>query len=713
MLNQGTLTVADGANGGLVALLAPEVRNEGVISARLGNVVLAAGERVTLEAGANGRLRVAVDPATVATLVDNRQMIVADGGQVVMSAQAADRLNSAVVANTGTVQARTLENRAGRILLLADVDHGEAKVGGRLDASAPDGGDGATGGFVETSAATVNIAADARVVTLAANGRHGNWLIDPNDYTVAASGGNISGATLSANLGGGNITISTATQGTAGGNGDVFVNDAVTWSANKLTLNAGRNIGINANLNGSGAASLALEYGQSAVAAGNTADYSLGNGAKVTLPAGANFSTKLGSDGATATYTVITSLGAAGSVTGTDLQGVNGNVAGKYVLGADIDASATAGWNGGAGFAPIGDNSTNDNASRFTGILDGLGHGISGLFISRPVGVYVGLFGLIDGGVIRNVGLVGGSVSGLGGAASGGVGALVGGTLFSATISNSYAMGVNVSGMTAGGLVGELYRGTISNSYATGNVTGNVIGDSGGLVGYSEGSISNSYATGNVSIGGNVGGLVGGNSGTVSYSYATGSVSNGGGLVAVASGGTVSDSYWNTTTSGQATSGGGTGKTMAQMKQQASFAGWDFANTWRIYEGESAPVLRALQANLTVTANNASKTYDGNTYAGGNGVGYSIAGATPGGAPAYGGTAQGAVNPGSYTIVPGGLASDQRYHIAYANGTLTINPAAASSATTTSRQPDGGALARDDKWGSPASGDPSLNPVSV
>ena len=199
VINRGALNAAD---GGLVALLTPEARNEGIISARLGNVVLAAGERITLDAGADGRLRVAVDPATIDTLVENRQMIVADGGQVVMTAKAADRHYSAVVANTGSVQARTIENHDGRILLLADMDHGETRVGGTLDASAPatpsplagEGrGEGATanGGFVETSAAKVNVADDARVTTLAANGKTGAWLIDPNDYTIAASGGNI------------------------------------------------------------------------------------------------------------------------------------------------------------------------------------------------------------------------------------------------------------------------------------------------------------------------------------------------------------------------------------------------------------------------------------------------------------------------------------------------------------------------------------------
>jgi len=151
-------------------------------------------------------------------IVNQGEIAAKDGGQVVMSAQAADTLLSAVVANSGTVQARTVENRAGRIYLLADMAQGEVRHDGLLDASAPDSGDG---GFVETSAAKVGRGETARVTTLAANGQTGLWLIDPNDYTIAASVGNITGAQLSTDLGSSNVQISTATQGTAGGNGDM------------------------------------------------------------------------------------------------------------------------------------------------------------------------------------------------------------------------------------------------------------------------------------------------------------------------------------------------------------------------------------------------------------------------------------------------------------------------------------------------------------
>ncbi|PWR17492.1 hypothetical protein DKG74_21255, partial [Zavarzinia aquatilis] len=94
---------------------------------------------------------------------------------------------------------------------------------------------------------------------------------------------------------------------------------------------------------------------------------------------------------------------------------------------------------------------------------------------------------------------------------------------------------------------------------------------------------------------------------------------------------------------------------------------------------------------LTITASNATKTYDGVAFTGGNGVTYAgfVAGEDAGdvgGALSYGGTAQGAVNAGSYTITAGGLSSGN-YAISYVAGSLTVDQAAltvtAANATKT------------------------------
>ncbi|MDI1251255.1 MAG: YDG domain-containing protein, partial [Lacunisphaera sp.] len=747
--NLGTIN----ALGGDVFLIARAVENAGTVAADHGTAGLAAGAEVLLTTGGDERLFVlaasvpgaVVNSGTItaataelkaaggnafALAINNAGTVRATGtalrnGQLWLVAT-----GSGTVANSGTLDASGTTG-GGRILVMGGLqDGGRVTVGGTLDASST-GGDG---GFIETSAARVQVMDDTQVTTLAPAGRNGTWLIDPVDFTIAASGGDMTGAAVGTALAGGNFTIQSTT-GATGTAGDVNVNDPVSWSANKLTLNAQNNINVNALLTGSGTASLALEYGQGAVAAGNTGTYLVK--AAITLPSGNNFSTKLGSDGTVRNFTVITSLGAAGSTTATDLQGMAGNLAGLYALGADIDASPTSGWNAGAGFAPIG-----TTASRYTGTFDGLGHTVNGLTIARPAQNDVGLIGYLGvGGVLRNIKLAGGSVTGntgtgallgsnsgsvsytsaattvsglknvggligasLGPVAnvwasgnvsnvSGGtgfVGGLVGNSATGGSITNGWASGnVTATGPNAGGLVGFNSTSVISNTYATGTVSGT--GFVGGLVGSVFGNINNSYATGAVTgsssrVGGLTGHIYSGM--TVSNSYATGSVA-GTSLVGGFTGssdGTVTNGYWDSTVTatGMGSGTGATGRTTTEMKALASFTGFDLSAsggssaTWRIYEGNTTPWLRVFLTPLTVTANNDTKTYNGTAYAGSNGVTYSIASPSPApsGSLAFGGTAQAALNAGTYAITTSGLFSGQQGHdITHAAGTLTINPA--------------------------------------
>jgi len=630
VLNQGEITAAE---GGLVALLAPTVKNEGVIRARLGTVALAAGDKVTLAAGADGLLQVALEPATVQTLIENKQLIVADGGQVLMTSKAADALSAGIVANSGTIQARTLQEQEGRILLLADMSHGEVRHSGLLDASAPDSGDG---GFIETSAATVTLEAGRKVTTLAANGQTGTWLIDPNDYTIAASGGNITGAQLSADLALTSVSISTATQGTAGGNGDIFVNDTVSWNAaTTLTLNAERNIEINAPITVAHAGGgLALNYGGS--------DYSLGAPVSFTAGSGGSFSVN------GQAYTLIHSMAGLTAINATGLSG-------RYALATNLDASGTT-YNS----ALIGNGS-----SSFTGTLAGLGHTISNLSISS---VYndIGLIGSLgQNGRVRDIGLV----------------------------------NVNISaGSYSGGLVGNADRARIDNVFVTGVVDGYYAGTIGGIVGYSYLTpITNAYFIGQVSGTNRVGGLVGANYGSISNSYAVAQVSGTGTGVGplIGYGDPVSNSFYATTNaagnaisiSGQDNTQG-TAKTYTELTQLSTFSGWDIddagasGRAWRIYDGNTLPLLRAFLTPVKVLVGDlGSKAYDGNGVSGTtngyvvpNGVTLSGSGGTLSywtGADA--GTYSG--DGGSLNITGGYYSSQTGYDIIY-DGSYTITPKA-------------------------------------
>jgi len=251
VLNQGSIN----ADGGYVALLGANVGNNGVISARLGSVALAAGNAMTLDIAGDGLLNVTVNQGAVNALVQNGGLIQADGGQVLLTAQSASSLLQSAVNNTGVIQAQTIENHNGTIKLMGDMQSGTVNVAGTLDASAPNGGDG---GFIETSAARVKVADSAIITTQSVLGKTGTWLIDPVDFTIGTGlGDDITPAALAVLLAS-NVTIHTAAAapntptdlyGVTAGAGDINVNNDVTWgAATTLTLDAVHNVNLNANI---------------------------------------------------------------------------------------------------------------------------------------------------------------------------------------------------------------------------------------------------------------------------------------------------------------------------------------------------------------------------------------------------------------------------------------------------------------------------------
>jgi hypothetical protein len=157
--------------------------------------------------------------------------------------------------------------------------------------------------------------------------------------------------------------------------------------------------------------------------------------------------------------------------------------------------------------------------------------------------------------------------------------------------------------MNKGGIAGCCARGAI-----------NAGGGVGGLIGSNEGSISDSYVVGDVNAiySDGVGGLTGVNFGSISRCYAAARVTSTvpvPGYVNV-TGGLVGDNYFYSRYSpffppGQVYESyflidvdGGDRITAlvppadAQMRQQASFTGWDFENIWSICEGRGYPRLR-------------------------------------------------------------------------------------------------------------------------
>ena len=248
----------------------------------------------------------------------------------------------------------------------------------------------------------------------------------------------------------------------------------------------------------------------------------------------------------------------------------------------------------------------------FTGIFDGNGHGISHLTIRG--GSWLGLFGRLNRGAeVRDLGVVDVNI----GDPASTSGGLVAFNAESATIACCSFSGSVESARSGssrrGGLVGE-NSGRISFSYSAGSVS--AAAWSGGLVGHNAGVVYSCYSTSSVAredsarvSDASTGGLVGENwqGGTVSKCYSIGPVGSSspwgsvGGLVGHNYQGTVTDSFWDSQTSGQATSAGGTGKSTAEMQTAKTFldVGWDFVgetangtdDIWWILEGKDYPWL--------------------------------------------------------------------------------------------------------------------------
>lgn len=253
----------------------------------------------------------------------------------------------------------------------------------------------------------------------------------------------------------------------------------------------------------------------------------------------------------------------------------------------------------------------------FTGVLDGNGHTISN-FIYDCNGVnYIGLFRFVSGenALIQDLGLISPNINAGTGTY---VGSLVG-CLISGTITGCHVdAGTVIGDFVVGALVGSNDYGLIATCSATGSVSG--FWGVGGLVGnnsffaywldqgfasWGSGRIEDCYAACNVTGTYNVGGLVGDNEqdGTIHNCYSVSQVageSDMGGLVGVSKGNVIS-AFWDIQTSGLTSSGGGIGKTTAELQTASTFldAGWDFVNetangiedVWWILEGQDYPRL--------------------------------------------------------------------------------------------------------------------------
>jgi filamentous hemagglutinin family protein len=148
------------------------------------------------------------------------------------------QVDAATTINASAVQA----GNGGQVVVWAD---GRTDFAGQVQAKG--GSQGGDGGNVEVSGKQVLKFADTGFVdTRAPNGRTGNLLLDPTDFTIASGVGSLGSGDVGAFTLAGLLTSSNMSL--AAGN-DLFVNASVAWSSgNTLTLTAGNNVNLNADL---------------------------------------------------------------------------------------------------------------------------------------------------------------------------------------------------------------------------------------------------------------------------------------------------------------------------------------------------------------------------------------------------------------------------------------------------------------------------------
>lgn len=191
-----------------------------------------------------------------------------------------------------------------------------------------------------------------------------------------------------------------------------------------------------------------------------------------------------------------------------DLDNIRNDLAGSYHLVADIDLT-------GIDWVPIGDNSTKNNDSRFSGTFDGQGHVITGLEVAAlnkgASTKYSGLFGYVSGTAnIRNLGLEDVYISNSSWTPYAGGLFANSGNSTDIAIDNCYTTGeiISTNGGYIGGIAGYIYGTSsyLTNCFNSAKVAGSSNSSSksicgGGIVGcLGCGKISGCFNIGEVSM---------------------------------------------------------------------------------------------------------------------------------------------------------------------------------------------------------------------
>jgi filamentous hemagglutinin family protein len=161
VVNAGTIKSAD---NGYVVLSGKQINNEGVIEAKLGSVLLASGQAMTLDLVGDKLLSFAIN-TPVATLptdgkasIENSGRITAQGGKVMMTARTATDVMHSVINVSGVVDATSVRLVNGEIVLDGG-STGSVTVSGFLVATGLQASE--TGGVIKVFGKDITVANNA------------------------------------------------------------------------------------------------------------------------------------------------------------------------------------------------------------------------------------------------------------------------------------------------------------------------------------------------------------------------------------------------------------------------------------------------------------------------------------------------------------------------------------------------------------------------
>ncbi|UIN02543.1 filamentous hemagglutinin N-terminal domain-containing protein [Yersinia ruckeri] len=366
IVNQGNLT---SSKGGYVVLSGRQVVNEGHIATPEGMTALTSATQVSLALDNSGLTGITVNGDQINALVKNQGLIVADNGQVVLTARGQNMVLKEAVNNSGVIRAQGIRRDGGDIVLDGG-SQGVVTQSGLLDAGSVSG----RGGKVVVEGHNIHLT--QRSETLAKGGQGGG--------TVRVGGGwqgkdqTVHNANAVVMDKGARIDVSAIRQGNGG--------TAVLWSDNytqfdgEIAARGGQNQGDGGNVETSSHGNLqvfgAVNASSSQGKAGNwlldPADVTIttSNAANTNTTAnGTTTFTPTGSGSQISNTSINDQLNAGTSVTvltnGTNVPGQLGSI----TLNADI--AKTAGGNATLSLLADGNiNLTNHNITSTNGALN-------------------------------------------------------------------------------------------------------------------------------------------------------------------------------------------------------------------------------------------------------------------------------------------------------------------------------------------------------